>query len=64
MKAIVNSLRRFLGATEGATAIECAVVLSMIIVVCLYAIEFFGSSSSTTMKNTTFHNVSNNIGGK
>jgi Flp pilus assembly pilin Flp len=64
MQAIVKSLRRFLGSTEGATAIECAVILSMIVVVCLFAIEFFGTSTSTPMKNTTFHNVSNNIGGK
>ena len=35
---------------DGATAVECAVMLALIIVVCLTAISTLGSNANTTFK--------------
>lgn len=50
-------LKRFLVAEDGPTAVEYAVMLALIIVVCLVAIQSLGSNA-----NTTFTNVANSIG--
>jgi pilus assembly protein Flp/PilA len=47
----------FLHAEEGPTAVEYAVMLALIIVVCLVAITALGTSA-----NATFGNVGNSIG--
>lgn len=49
---------RFLKAEEGPTAVEYAVMLALIIVICLAAITALGTSA-----NETFGNVSSAIGG-
>jgi pilus assembly protein Flp/PilA len=54
---ITRKLRRFLVAEEGPTAVEYAVMLALIIVVCLVAINSLGTNASTT-----FTNVANSIG--
>jgi len=51
---IVNFLRR----EDGPTAVEYAVMLALIIVVCLIAITALGTNA-----NATFTTVSNSIGG-
>jgi len=43
-KAIVN----FLGDESGPTAVEYAVMLALIVVVCIGAVTFIGSSANTT----------------
>ena len=48
----------FLQREDGPTAVEYAVMLALIIVVCIVAITTLGSNA-----NTTFSNVSNNVGG-
>jgi pilus assembly protein Flp/PilA len=50
-------LVEFLQAEEGPTAVEYAVMLALIIVVCLVAITALGTSA-----NSTFGNVGNAIG--
>jgi pilus assembly protein Flp/PilA len=49
---------RFLSEEDGPTAVEYAVMLALIIVVCLAAISALGSSA-----NATFTTVSNQIAG-
>jgi pilus assembly protein Flp/PilA len=52
-----EQLRRFLASEDGPTAVEYAVMLALIIIVCLVAIQTLGSNTSTT-----FTNISNSLG--
>ena len=49
------ALRRFLGSEDGPTAVEYAVMLALIVVVCIAAITVLGTSA-----NNVFANVSLN----
>jgi pilus assembly protein Flp/PilA len=57
MMRIVNKIGRFLKSEDGPTAVEYAVMLALIIIVCLVAISSLGTNSKTT-----FTNVANSIG--
>jgi len=57
MKPIIQKVQRFLVAEDGPTAVEYAVMLALIVVVCLTAISQVGSNASST-----FNKVSNSIG--
>jgi pilus assembly protein Flp/PilA len=46
MKAFCESLKRFLVAEDGPTAVEYAVMLALIIVVCLTAIQAVGTNAN------------------
>jgi pilus assembly protein Flp/PilA len=50
-----HTAERFLSSEDGPTAVEYAVMLALIIVVCIAAIAFVGSGA-----NSTFSNVSLN----
>jgi pilus assembly protein Flp/PilA len=58
MKNLAKKMQRFLVSEDGPTAVEYAVMLALIIVVCLTAINSIG-----TKANTTFSNVAGSIGG-
>jgi len=58
MKQMWNSVVNFLAKEDGPTAVEYAVMLALIIVVCITAITTLG-----TKANATFNNVSNQLGG-
>jgi pilus assembly protein Flp/PilA len=58
MKTLALQLRRFLVSEDGPTAVEYAVMLALIIIVCLTAISSIGTNASTT-----FNNVSQSIAG-
>ena len=45
---MVKFVKSFLRSEDGPTAVEYAVMLALIIVVCLAAIQFVGQASSTT----------------
>ena len=51
-----DRVRRFLSAEDGPTAVEYAVMLALIIVVCLVAITAVGTNA-----NKTFSDVSLNV---
>ena len=53
----LKKLQRFLTSEDGPTAVEYAVMLALIIVVCLVAIQSLGTNTSTT-----FTNISNSLG--
>ena len=57
MKPMMQKMRRFLGSEDGPTAVEYAVMLALIVVVCLTAISTVGHNSSST-----FNNVAGSIG--
>jgi pilus assembly protein Flp/PilA len=56
MKVWANSVRRFLVSEDGPTAVEYAVMLALIVVVCLVAIGQIGTNA-----NTTFTTIANSL---
>ena len=56
MKSLAQKLHRFLVSEDGPTAVEYAVMLALIVIVCLTAIQQLG-----TQANTTFTNVKDGI---
>jgi pilus assembly protein Flp/PilA len=57
MKKFAAKIKRFLKSEDGPTAVEYAVMLSLIIVVCITAVTSIGQKASTT-----FTNVANTLG--
>jgi pilus assembly protein Flp/PilA len=55
MRSLAQAVVRFLSAEDGPTAVEYAVMLALIIVVCITAITALGSNA-----NKTFNNVALN----
>ena len=58
MIQFANSIKRFIVSEDGPTAVEYAVMLALIIVVCLTAIQAVGTNAKTT-----FTSVSAQLGG-
>jgi pilus assembly protein Flp/PilA len=58
MRKFVESVKNFLAKEDGPTAVEYAVMLALIIVVCITAITALGTNA-----NKTFTTVSGVIGG-
>jgi pilus assembly protein Flp/PilA len=57
MRLFAKSLVKFVKAEDGPTAVEYAVMLALIIVVCIGAVTTLGTKASTT-----FANVGTSIG--
>jgi len=57
MRSFVNCVKNFLQAEDGPTAVEYAVMLALIIVVCIAAITTLGQNA-----NSTFGTVGTAIG--
>jgi pilus assembly protein Flp/PilA len=49
MKSLALSIKRFLVSEDGPTAVEYAVMLALIIIVCLTAIQAVGANAKTTL---------------
>jgi pilus assembly protein Flp/PilA len=47
MKGILNSVKTFLVSEDGPTAVEYAVMLALIVIVCLTAIGAIGTNANT-----------------
>jgi pilus assembly protein Flp/PilA len=57
MKARTCKLRRFLTSEHGPTAVEYAVMLALIVVVCLTAIQSIGTNT-----NIMYNNIASKLG--
>jgi len=57
MKSLALKMRRFLVSEDGPTAVEYAVMLALIVIVCLAAISAVGTRTSAT-----FDTVSKSLG--
>ncbi len=55
MRAWVQSLVKFLKKEDGPTAVEYAIMLALIIVICVGAISIVGSNANTTYSNVSAH---------
>ncbi len=53
MKSLAQKVQRFLVSEDGPTAVEYAVMLALIIIVCLTAIQALGTKTSSTFANIT-----------
>jgi pilus assembly protein Flp/PilA len=51
MKSLAKKMHRFLVSEAGPTAVEYAVMLALIVIVCLTAISAIGTNTSTTFNN-------------
>jgi len=58
MLAIVSKLQRFLSEEDGPTAVEYAVMLALIIIVCIASIQALGTNA-----NSTFNDVATKMNG-
>jgi len=56
MKSLAQSVHRFLVSEDGPTAVEYAVMLALIVIVCLTAISSLGTAA-----NNTFTEVGNAV---
>ncbi len=52
MTNFAGSIKRFLVSEDGPTAVEYAVMLALIIVLCLTAINTLGTNAKTSFTNT------------
>ncbi len=57
MKNLALKVQRFLASEDGPTAVEYAVMLALIVIVCLTAIQSIGTNA-----NTTFESVAAELG--
>jgi len=57
MKSLTQKVQRFLVCEDGPTAVEYAVMLALIVIVCLTAITQVGKNASST-----FNKIANSIG--
>ena len=57
MKSLAKKVQRFLVSEDGPTAVEYAVMLALIVIVCLAAIQAIGTNSKAA-----FQEVANQIG--
>ncbi|MBN1851519.1 MAG: Flp family type IVb pilin [Pirellulales bacterium] len=53
MKYFAKKMHRFLVSEDGPTAVEYAVMLALIIIVCLTAIRSIGTNASSTFNNVS-----------
>ena len=56
MKKFANKVTRFLKSEDGPTAVEYAVMLALIIIVCLTAIQAVGTNASSA-----FNDIANDL---
>jgi pilus assembly protein Flp/PilA len=52
MRPLFQKLARFLSAEDGPTAVEYAVMLALLILVCMVAVSFIGNTTSKNFNAT------------
>jgi pilus assembly protein Flp/PilA len=57
MKNVMNKVQRFIKSEDGPTAVEYAVMLALIIIVCLTAITAVGTQAAAQ-----FNNIASKVG--
>ena len=60
MTKLFGAVARFVREEDGPTAVECAVMLALIIVVCVTAITTLGTRASCTFNNTSLNIAAGN----
>lgn len=52
MKSFANKVQRFLVSEDGPTAVEYAVMLALIVIVCMASIQLIGENAERSFSNT------------
>ena len=58
MKKLITKVQKFMQAEDGPTAVEYAIMLALIVIVCIAAVQAIGAAT-----NTAFQSVANELGG-
>ena len=53
MKSIITKVQNFLKSEDGPTAVEYAIMLALIVIVCLTAIQAVGTTANTAFQQVT-----------
>jgi len=64
MYRLFEKVRQFLRDEDGPTAVEYAVMLALIVVVCIAAITALGSNANGTFNNTSLNMAAGNAQGQ
>ena len=51
MKSVVSKVQRFLKSEDGPTAVEYAIMLALIVIVCLTAIQAIGNNAASAFND-------------
>ena len=51
MKSVITKVQRFLKSEDGPTAVEYAIMLALIVIVCLTAIQAIGQNASSAFQD-------------
>jgi len=62
MKRFITSVQRFLNDESGPTAVEYAVMLALIVVVCIAAITALGNNAKNTFNNVALNTAAGGSG--
>lgn len=53
MKKFMTKIQKFMQSEDGPTAVEYAIMLALIVIVCLTAIQAVGTTANTAFQNIT-----------
>ena len=51
MKSVITKVQRFLKSEDGPTAVEYAIMLALIVIVCLSAVQAIGTNASAAFQD-------------
>ena len=63
MKNIISKVQRFLKSEDGPTAVEYAIMLALIVIVCIAAIQAVGTAANGAFEDVTAEMTGAGIGG-
>jgi len=62
MKKLITKVQKFMQAEDGPTAVEYAIMLALIVIVCLAAIQQVGTAANGAFQNVTSEMTAKGIG--
>ncbi len=63
MKSIITKVQKFMKSEDGPTAVEYAIMLALIVIVCLTAIQAVGTAANSAFQNVTTQMNATGVGG-
>ena len=63
MKKLITKVQKFMQAEDGPTAVEYAIMLALIVIVCIAAIQAVGTAANGAFQNVTAEMTNSGIGG-
>ena len=61
MKKLITKVQKFIQAEDGPTAVEYAIMLALIVIVCIAAIQAVGTAANGAFQNVTTEMTNANI---